>query len=393
MDLDVARRLVGPEGAAALEVAARQPDPGSLAAATALRREFAPDLAAAALDQIVLRRRARTKLGPDADHLFLTRDGLEQATRPAAATHRASALRAAGVDHVVDLTTGLGLDARAMRDAGITVRAIERDPATAVLAAANLAGPGLAGPAGTAGTAATVHTADARDITPRPGETAFLDPARRSAKGRSWRLEDLAPPWDFVADHLGRGAWAKLGPGLPYRAIPAGCAAEWVQVDGDLVEVMLRPGSGRTATLLSTAPDAGPATIAADDTDPGVRPLGRWLVEPDPALIRAGALGAVAAATGLGRVAPDIAYLTGDTRGDHPGLTWFAVHDALPLRTAALRAWMRDHRIGTLEIKKRGIDLDPARLRATLRPKGPGSATLILTPTPTGTRALVTSRA
>ena len=45
----------------------------SLAAGTRLRTQFGPDVAAAALTQVSLRRRARVKFGPDADDLFFTR--------------------------------------------------------------------------------------------------------------------------------------------------------------------------------------------------------------------------------------------------------------------------------------------------------------------------------
>lgn len=418
VDADLARRLVGPEGAKALELAEDQSDPGSLAAATALRREFTPELAAAALEQVTLRRRARNKLGADAGRLFLTADGLEQATRPAVARLRAQMMWDAGVRRVADLTCGLGLDALAMVQAGIDVRALELDPATAVFAEANLAvdrsrsaddpavGQGSPGPttggsedAGVRGDVsgadglvpgrAEVIPADATTFTPDDDETVFLDPARRDARGRSWRLEDLTPPWDFVRSHLERGAWAKLGPGLPHREIPETCSAEWIQHDGDLVEVLLRPGSGRAALLLD---DTGATRVFADATHAPVRDLGKWVAEPDPALIRSGALGAVADATGLGRIAPDIAYLTGERRIEHPGLTWFEVCEVLPFRSKDLKAWVRENRVGALEIKKRGVDADPATLRKSLRPKGPGAATLIITPTMGRTSVLVVER-
>jgi SAM-dependent methyltransferase len=105
-----------------------------------MRARFGPELSAAALSQVALRRRARTKFGDAADELFLTRDGLEQATRPDLAAHHAARLRAAGATRVVDLGCGIGTDARAFADAGLEVLAVERDPATAAVARANLAG-------------------------------------------------------------------------------------------------------------------------------------------------------------------------------------------------------------------------------------------------------------
>lgn len=374
MRADVAELLTSDAGADALELAGQQADPASLAAASALREKFSPELAAAALEQVALRRRARAKLGPVADTLFLTRDGLEQATRPAVSAYRARAMVDSGVTRVVDLTCGLGLDARAFAEAGLVVEAIEQDAATAILARANLAG------------SAEVREADARTVESQ-GRTAFLDPARRTGAGRSWRLADLTPPWDFVRAHLQKGAWAKLGPGLPHREIPEGCAAEWIQADGDLVEVQLRPGQGRSAVLLDSRADH-PVRIDADDTHAPACEPGEWIAEPDPAVIRAGALGAIAARTGLARVAPDIAYLTGD-RVDHPGLTWFRIVEALPYRLKDLKAWVRSHGVGTVEIKKRGVDVDPAQLRRALKPKGVASATLIVTPTSVGSKVSV----
>ena len=53
---------------------------------------------------------------------------------------------------------------------------------------------------------------------------------------------------------------------------------------------------------------------------------------------------------------------------------------ALPLERAELIARaLRDRGIGTLEIKKRGVDIDPATLRTKLKLRGPEAATLFVT--------------
>jgi hypothetical protein len=44
-----------------------------------------------------------------------------------------------------------------------------------------------------------------------------------------------------------------------------------------------------------------------------------------------------------------------------------------------LRAALRSHDIGVLEIRKRGLAVEPDRLRRDLRLSGSGSATLVLT--------------
>ncbi|MET8367367.1 SAM-dependent methyltransferase, partial [Micromonospora sp. NPDC005194] len=114
MDLDQLAALRTPEGSAALTAAAGLAGGDPLAAASALRAGGVPPaLAAAALTQAELRHRAVGKFGPAAAGMFLTRAGLEQATRRVVADRRAERLRAAGVRTLADLGCGLGADALA----------------------------------------------------------------------------------------------------------------------------------------------------------------------------------------------------------------------------------------------------------------------------------------
>lgn len=379
MDPAVARRLVSDEGAAALTLAAEQQDPGSLAAAAALRKVIDPELAAAALGQVALRRRAATKFGEAAAGLFFTPDGLEQATRPDVARWRAARLAAAGVRRIVDLGCGIGADARAMVAAGLDVLAVERDEATAVLAEANLAG-------------ARVLRADATEVD-LDGRAVFCDPARRTGAGRTWQVADFSPPWEFVTGLLDRseGACLKLGPGVPHRLLPERTRTDWISHHGDAVEAsvwsphLARPGRG--AVLLPS----GDRIEATADSAP-VGAIDAFLHEPDPAVLAAGALGSLAAMTGAWRVHPDIAYLS--TADATPNRFWtsFRVLETFPWREKDLRQWVRDRAIGTLEIKKRGIEIDPAALRRRLKPKGPHRATIIITPTAGSAQVVVVER-
>lgn len=356
-------------------------DPSSLADAERLRRVLDPERAAAVLQQLALRRKAVAKFGARASDLFLTADGLEQATRPDVAAWRARRFVEAGATRLVDLGCGIGTDAAAMLDAGIAVRAVELDPVTATFAAANLGVP--------------VEVADATVVAIAPDEAVFCDPARRTSRGRTWRVEDFTPPWDFVTGLLeGRVACLKLGPGVPYSLLPKSAATTWVSHRGDVVEASVwsvgEPGS-RSAQLL-------PSGFALSSQDaPAVAVVapkpGDVLLEPDGAIIRAGLVDALAASIGAYRVHPDIAYLVADAAPDDlvaaGALAAFRVDDVLPYAEKALRAWVRDAGVGVLEIKKRGIEVDPAALRKRLRPTGDASATLIITPTAQRAVALV----
>lgn len=379
---ELAAWLVSADARTVLAAASAEADPDSLGAGERLRRLTTVERAAAALTQIALRRRAVAKFGERAANLFFTPDALEQATRGDVARWRAERFAASGATAVVDLGCGIGADALAFRDAGLDVVAVEADPATAVLAEANLGGGVLVG--------------DATDLAPRllaDGAAVFLDPARRTSSGRTWRVEDLSPPWDFATGLLeGRLGCIKAAPGLPSSFIPPNLAAVWVSHRGDLVETSLWSGSGvpgsRTALLLPSGDELDVGVRA----EPRVGPLARFLYEPDPAVIRSGATTALAERLDAHALAARVAYLTADSLVPTPFATAFEVLDSMPYDERTLRAWVRDHGVGTLEIKVRGLDLDPAVLRRRLKPKGRSSASLILAPTPDGARALVVRR-
>ena len=52
--------------------------------------------------------------------------------------------------------------------------------------------------------------------------------------------------------------------------------------------------------------------------------------------------------------------------------------DVLPYSVKRLRAELHRRQVGIVEIKKRGVDVDPAALRRELAPTGPNSLTVLL---------------
>lgn len=385
MELEVARWLVSAEAAPWLDRAAGEADPDGLATGERWRRDLPPERAAGALTLASLRRAAVAKLGSGAERLFLTRDGLEQATRPEVAVWRAARLAATGVAEVWDLGCGLGLDALALASVGLRVVAVERDPVTAVFASANL------------GPTARVVEADVEDVVGElpDGAGVFVDPARRTARGRSWDIADLSPSWAWTTGLLASrpSGCVKLGPGVPYNALPPSAETVWVSDRGDLVEASVWVGAGAVPGRRSALLLPGGHELQSEGRDLAAAPVGRWLYEPDPAVIRAGAVPALARRLGASAVAEGIAYLSSEIGGSSDFATRFEVLERLPYRERELRAWVRAHHVGTLEIKKRGLDVDPAALRRRLAPSGEEAATFVLTPTVEGAAALVVRRA
>lgn len=360
-------------GAAALAVAAEVAGTDPLRAAAALRaRGIPPDLAAAAHTQAVLRRRAAAKFGPDADRLFFTRDGLEQATRGVVADRRARRLVAAGVRRLADLGCGIGADALACARAGIEVYAVDADPATAAVAAANAAVLDLP---------VTVRCLDATSVDLTGFDAVFCDPARRGSAGRVFDPRSYSPPWDFVLGLTRRPAVVKLGPGIDHALLPHGAEAEWVSVEGDVVEAALwcdrLAQVPRRASVLRG--DTATELTGSGDREAGVGPVRGYVYDPDGAVLRAHLLAELADVL-RGTIAdPTIGYLYADAPVVTPFARCYRVEDVLAFSVKRLRSALRERGVGRLTVKKRGSAIDPADLRRQLRPSGPAEATVILT--------------
>jgi hypothetical protein len=385
------RALLTPQGWALLESLPPYDEHHVLALGEQLRAQgHDAGLVAAALTQSRLRARAHDKLGPFADGMLLTPDGLEQATRLAVAAHHARRYVGAGVERVADLGCGLGSDALALAGLDRHVLAIDADELTAAFATVNLR-----------------HWPDAEvrchDVTTLDlpgmldrGDGVWLDPARRvTTRGggtrRTFDPEASSPPYSFVLEVARRfpATGAKLAPGIAHHLLPDGVTApaaeaQWVSVHGDVVECALwfgplaREGVRRSALVLD---GHGSVHELVDEPvgRPDVAEVGAFLHEPDGAVIRAGLVAQLAARTGAGLVDPTVAYLTTGSPVTDPLVHSYAVEDVLPYQVKALRTYLRDRGVGVLTIKKRGSAVDPADLRRQLRLHGGAEATIALT--------------
>jgi SAM-dependent methyltransferase len=336
-----------------------------------LRETATPERVAAAMTQVELRGKAVDKLGADGARMYFTREGLEQATRATVAAHRGARVAAAGTS-VVDLTCGIGGDLVAFARAGLTTAGVDLDPLRVEIARANLAALGLGG---------AVSVADGTGLDVSPFATAYADPARRSARGRTFRVDDWAPPWSFVESLLTRAACVKVAPGIPHGLVPDGVEAEWVSDAGEVKEAALWSGRLATTARRATVIGRGGLATLTDEDDPGagVGPVEEFLYEPDGAVIRAGLVTAVAAGVDGHLVDRRIAYVTASGSFRTPFARGYRVLEELPYREKQLKAALRERQVGTLTIKKRGVDISPDQLRTRLALRGDRTATIVLT--------------
>jgi hypothetical protein len=388
--------LASPEGRRVLAgLPSYRPDTALAEGERLRRRGLSASQVSAALTQSRLRSKAAERWGEPwhdlAHQLLFTPDGAEQATRPAVAALRAERfanLTSSSPLRVADLCCGIGLDALAIAaiandDAAIdiAVDAYERDAMTSDVARANAAATGRA-------TNLAVTHVDVTNVdvsTWSAYDALFVDPARRHGGRRLKNPEQWSPPLSWVLQLPQTNLGVKVAPGLDHDRVPRDMEFAVVSDAGVVVEAGLyrgalrTPGVTRSATVLSSG-----AVVTDRELPHGAPPVGltgRYLHEPDGAIIRAGLVGVVVDQLDGWLIDPQIAYVSSDLPAASPLVASFEVHDVMPFSLKRLRAYLRERDVGQVVIKKRGsaVDVDDLRRQLRLDRSASGSRVLILT--------------
>ncbi len=401
--------LLTPRGQEVLARLAREHDVNALTVGARLRREYPADLVATAMAQRELRAAARAKFRL-ADDMLFTRAGYEQSSSETIAAYCAGRFQHAS--RVADLCCGIGGDLIALAAAS-DVLAVDRDEVHARLARHNAAVYGRAG-------RVTALVADVRDVSLDGIDAVFIDPARRSGPaaasaapsgGSAQRYQPGAsePPLDWCAGLTSqvKAVGIKAAPGLPTELIPPGWEAEFIAEARDLKEAVLwspalarsAPGTGagytqgpRRATILEPAKPVGlerPPRAHTLTAIPGapvpLREPGEYLLDPNPAVTRAGLVEdlARALASGLGgdvaKIDPRIAFLTLDRPARTPFARTLRVLDSAPWNERQFARRLRELDIGAVDIRRRGLAGDVDQIRRRLKLAGKNRATVVIT--------------
>jgi THUMP domain-like/RNA cap guanine-N2 methyltransferase len=386
---------------------------------TELRDRYPPDLVAAALTQQALRMAAREKFSL-AGEMFFTRDGLEQASGEQAAAH--TARRFAGLTLAADLCCGIGGDLTALVTATRQVLAVDADFDNLQFATRNAAVYGAFG-------AVSAVCADVRGLRLAGVPAAFIDPARR-AGGHRLRAGESHPPlsWCFaLADQVPQ-VCVKAAPGLAHALVPEGWEMEFVAVGRNLKEALLWSPGFATTTRRATVLPAGPLADAADAGHPPPEPEdagrrtpdrrdtayripdredaghrqerdrshtleagtgtlppvpvaapGEYLLDPNPAVTRAGLVAELARELGAWQLDPMIAFLSLDRPASTPFARTLRVIASLPWREREVAAKLRELGVGAADIRRRGLAGDVQQIHRRLGLRGDKSATIVLT--------------
>ena len=363
----------------------------SMVADVAHLKETYGDNARALVEVALARRSAAAKFSAArAEQWIMDSDSVQQATPQVVAEFRAAHLLSLGVRDVVDVTCSVGTEL-----AALAAGAWQAVPAA---------------PSGQAGVGAGFQRIIGGDLDPQrvrmarhnvpdvpaivmdalrpalstsvlaPGTVVLADPARRTSSGRVTKLSDLRPRLEDLAavySEQGIDTAIKCAPGIDYTEFDG--QVDVVSVDGNVKEACLyTPGlsqCGRRAVMLGVA--SGQQEII-DDHMPEqdkVAEVGKYIVDPDGAVVRAGLVRHYAAKHGLWQLDERIAYLTGPAVP--PGRRGFEVLEQVPFKH--VRKALVARGIGAVEILVRGVDINPDEVRKKWKLKGSEEASVVVT--------------
>ncbi|WP_404952633.1 THUMP-like domain-containing protein [Streptomyces sp. 147326] len=380
MDLDTFRALLTDEGQALLAVL--QDTGPAEEPVFDLRRAHPAELVAAAREQVRLRRQAAAKFGRHAPRLYFTPDSVELSSHLAVSDYKLErVLHEIGGVLIDVMSLGSGADAHVLGRSHIT-SAVDGDRLTIEIAAANQKGmdePALGL------TCADITTFESH------GEAVFIDLMRHAGPDGGHDPERYDPPFSWALErlHTTGAGWIRLAPGVPDQAVPdLGRAdeAEWISYDGHIQEAVLwfgldglrtpKPTPVRKATLLP----AGASLTGRGLPHPAVRPAGRYLYAPDPAVVHARLLAELAQDLAAGLVDEGGTHLTSDELRPTPFAAAYEVTEALPFDGAALKAVLRERTVGWVTVvAAHGLRIEADAFRHDLTPQDPRAATVFIT--------------
>lgn len=382
-----------PAAAAHLATIADDPRP-ELQQLHRLRKLLPPERARLLIEQVALRRRAFDKYGPLAKRLYFTPLQLEQSTDARIAAYKAMRFHQAGEGRTIhDYCCGIGGDLMALATGGPAL-GWDLSPIACRIAEANLRValencPGLA--------TASVQESDVTELIPATRDLWHVDPDRRADGLRSTTLEHHAPS-PAVIDR-----WRAAAPDGAVKLAPAceppeewlrATELEWITSQRECRQLVVwfgrlatAAGQRRATLILPTVGNGddsaklGVATFVGDadvHCCSAAEPL-QYLYDPDPSIIAAHLLGALAERHDLQSLGAGSVYLTGGSEIADPLLSAFEVEETLPLRSVAVAKSLAARGVGRVEVKKRGVATDPEKFRRDLKLSGDSEATVFLT--------------
>jgi hypothetical protein len=209
-------------------------------------------------------------------------------------------------------------------------------------------------------------------------------------------VEDLVPDLEFLKrlTREFKGGAIKLSPASNFAGKFDDVEYELVSLSGECKQAVawfgeLHSGSPWRATVLPEG-----ETLAGDPLEfrAELGPLGQYLYDPDPSIVRAGMVDMLGETLELSRLDAEEEYLTADNLVRTPFAQPFEVLAELPNNDREIRRYFREHRFGQVEIKCRHVPIQADEVRRKLPLEGVVPAVLIFARIAGKTRAVVCRR-
>jgi THUMP domain-like len=121
-------------------------------------------------------------------------------------------------------------------------------------------------------------------------------------------------------------------------------------------------------------------TMTGGDADPArVDDPGAFVLDPSPAVTRAGLVADLAATLGAWQIDPVIAFLCAQRPTPTPFGRWLRVESSLPWNLRTLAQILTASDVGAVDLRRRGLAGDVEDIRKRLRLKGSRRVTVLMT--------------
>ena len=269
------------------------------------------------------------------DWWYPVRLSCEQCSSELTARYKAEIITPYTLHHtpstMVDLTGGYGVDSYFLSDSFASIDYVEQNAELCRIATHNFAHKPI-----------SIHNTSAEEFLASAGQydLIFLDPARRDSHGgKVFRLEDCTPNVVKLLPTLlahGKRIMLKLSPMLDLtQAVTALSAVTWdiyvVAIKNEVKEVLLLSGgSGKITAIDLTQKDQAFVFTREEEQNcqmvNGKCENGKWLYEPNAAILKSGAYKLVAQRFGLHKLDVNTHLYGSDTLIEHfPGRVWKVV--------------------------------------------------------------------
>jgi hypothetical protein len=319
--------------------------------------------------------------------MFFSVKGLQQCTDYEIANYKAN--RFSDCDTIADYCCGIGGDLIALGNVGRT-NGFDLDPMNVAMANANCE---------SSKSNASAELADVTQLDPASVSAWHIDPDRRASGSRTTRWDNFQPSRESILRLTRRNpnCAIKLAPATPVDEDWLQAAElEWIGHSRSCQQLvawhgdLARQSGKRIATILR---DGESFSFSGIEEAPSLaNEVDEFVYEPHAAVLAAGLSGSLANSLNLTAIIPGGGYLTGDAPIDNNLISSFRVLDVVPFREKRIKQLLGRFNAGVIEVKKRGVDIDPAKLQKLWRSKGDRTLSVIVTRRDRSVIAIVAER-